>query len=420
MAEKPVESPEPEAIAPIRRRRWGRRLVMLLVLAGGVIVGDVGWRAMYHSGEPDPRPAAAQQPPPQQQPPPVPVLTALTRVGDVPIFLTGIGTVQASNTVTVKVRVDGQLQAVNFTEGQEVHKGDVIAQIDPAPFQAQLAQVQATKARDEAQLANARADLERFIGLRDYATRQSVDTQKALVAQLEAAVRLDQAQIDYATVQLNYTTIHAPIDGRTGVRLVDEGNIVHASDQTGLVVITQLEPISANFTLPEDTLDQVRRAMDNGTLKVFAFARGGGQPRAEGSLLLVDNQIDQTTGTIRLKASFPNKDRALWPGQFVEVRLMTEIRHNGVTVPSSVVQRGPNGAYAYVVRPDRTVEMRPITVAELRNNVALIDKGLGAGDEVVVDGQYKLRPGARVSTQPAKVPGFDGLPAQAANSEARP
>jgi multidrug efflux system membrane fusion protein len=223
-----------------------------------------------------------------------------------------------------------------------------------------------------------------------------VDTQKALVAQLEANIQADQAAIDNATVQLGYTTITAPISGRTGMRLVDQGNIVHATDQTGLVVIAQIEPISLVFSLPEDALPDVARAMSKDSLRVLAFSRDEKTKLAEGTLALIDNQIDQTTGTIRLKATFPNKDHALWPGQFVNAQLYLAVRHDGLTVPASVVQRGPQGTFAYVIKPDSTVEMRPVGVGQLRDGIALIDTGLSVGERVVVDGQYKLRPGARV------------------------
>jgi membrane fusion protein, multidrug efflux system len=332
--------------------------------------------------------------------PAVPVVAGAVQSQDVPIYLTGIGTVQAFNTVTIRTRVDGQIDKVAFAEGEDVNAGDLLAQIDPRPFQAQLEQAQAQKASHEAQLGDAKIDLQRFANLaqRGAATEQSVDTQKALVAQLEANIQADQAAIDNATVQLGYTTITAPISGRTGMRLVDQGNIVHATDQTGLVVIAQIEPISLVFSLPEDALPDVARAMSKDSLRVLAFSRDEKTKLAEGTLALIDNQIDQTTGTIRLKATFPNKNHALWPGQFVNTQLYLAVRHDGLTVPASVVQRGPQGTYAYVIKPDSTVEMRPVGVGQLRDGVALIDTGLSAGERVVVDGQYKLRPGARVDT----------------------
>ena len=366
--------------------------IVMLALAGAA---GLSWHLMHDS-------AAATVPSAHDTP--VPVVADAVRSQDVPIYATGIGTVQAFNTVTIRTRVDGQVDKVAFTEGQDVKVGDLLARIDPRPFQAQLEQAQAQKASHEAQLVDAKIDLKRFSNLArsGAATGQSVDTQKALVAQLEANIQADQAAIDNATVQLGYTTITAPIAGRTGLRLVDQGNIVHATDLTGLVVLTQIEPISLIFTLPEDALPDVAHAMARGPLRVLAFSRDDKTELGDGTLALIDNQIDQTTGTIRLKATFPNKDHALWPGQFVNARLYLSVRHDGITVPAAVVQRGPQGTFAYVIKPDSTVEMRPISVAQLRDGLALIDTGLRAGEQVVVDGQYKLRPGARVDAGGAK------------------
>ena len=370
-----------------------RALVVIVVLAAASAAG-LAWHMLH-----DPTAAAATT----AGDPAVPVVAGDVQSLDVPIYLTGIGTVQAFNTVTIRTRIDGQLDKVAFTEGQDVNAGDLLAQIDPRPLQAQLEQAEAQKTSHEAQLADAKLDLQRFSNLaqRGAATEQSVDTQKALVAELEASIQADLAAIDNAEVQLGYTTITAPISGRTGMRLVDQGNIVHATDQTGLVVLTQIEPISLVFTLPEDALPDVARAMAKSTLKVLAFSRDDKTELGDGTLALIDNEIDQTTGTIRLKATFPNRDHALWPGQFVNARLYLSVRHDGITVPAAVVQRGPQGNYAYVIKPDSTVELRPIAVAQLRDGVALIDTGLSAGERVVVDGQYKLRPGARVDAKPA-------------------
>ncbi|MBI3513503.1 MAG: efflux RND transporter periplasmic adaptor subunit [Proteobacteria bacterium] len=330
--------------------------------------------------------------------PAVPVLAGVAQAQDVQLYQTGLGTVQAFNTVTVKARVDGQLDKIAFVEGQEVKAGDVLAQLDPRPLQAALAQVVAQKARDEAQLANAKIDLQRASSLmsREFGTQQRVDTAQALVAQLQAAIQGDQAMIDNARVQLGYTTIAAPISGRTGVRLVDQGNIVRAGDAGGIVVITQLQPISVIFTLPQDGLGEVHEEMAKGQLKVIAFRRDEKTIVDEGALALVDNQIDQAAGTIRLKATFPNAKNALWPGEFVSARLMLGVRRGVVTVPAPVVQRGPNGTYAYVIKPDDTAEMRPIKVHQIRDGIAVIDEGLAAGERVVIDGQYKLRPGVRI------------------------
>jgi membrane fusion protein, multidrug efflux system len=367
-----------------RRTAW---LFVVPPLAGVVVLG---W---YFGREPTKvvgpqRPAAAT----------IPVAAAFAERRDFPIFLTGLGTVQAYNTVAVKARVDGHLDKVAFVEGQTVTEGDLLAQIDPRPFQAQLAQARATKTRDEAQLANARLDLERSktLVVREFATRQTVDTQRALVAQLEAAVQGAQAAIDNADVQLGYTTIVSPISGRTGMRLVDRGNIVRATDTNPLVVITQVQPISVVFTLPQDALGDVTREMSRGPLNVFAHNRDGATRLGEGVLVLVDNQVDAATGTIRLKATFENVDNALWPGQFVNARLLLRTRREVVTVLAQAVQRGPNGAFAYVIKSDQSVEQRSVKVGYTREGTSLIEEGLLPNEQVVVEGQYKLHAGARV------------------------
>jgi multidrug efflux system membrane fusion protein len=330
--------------------------------------------------------------------PVVAVIEGAVQQKDVPIYLDGLGTVQAYNTVTVHVRVDGQLEKVAFVEGQDVHTGDVLAQIDPAPFQAQLGEAQAKKKQDEAQLANANLDLKRNADLlaQKIATQQQYDTQKALVDQLAAAVKADQAAIDSATVQLDYTTIVSPIDGRTGIRQVDQGNIVHAVDANGLVVITQLRPISMVFTLPEQMIGQIQKQASPRDITVLAVDRDNSTLLGEGKLAVIDNQIDTTTGTIRLKANFPNDDLRLWPGQFVNARLLLSTRRNGLVVPASVIQRGPEGPYAFVIKDDQSVEVRPVKVAQIEKDEALIDEGLQLNERVVVDGQYKLQVGSHV------------------------
>lgn len=328
----------------------------------------------------------------------VPVIEGTVQQKDVPIYLDGLGIVQAFNTVTVHVRVDGELKKVAFVEGQDVHAGDVLAQIDPAPFETALEQAIAKKGQDEAQLANARLDLQRDTDLyqQKIATQQTYDTQKALVDQLAATVKTDQAAIDSARVQLNYTTVVSPLDGRTGIRQVDQGNIVHAADPNGLVVITQLRPISLVFTLPEQMLGEIRKEVAPGDITVLAVDRDNSTVLGEGKLAVIDNQIDTTTGTIRLKATFPNDDLRLWPGQFVNARLLLEVRKGGLVVPASVVQRGPEGPYAFVIKPDQTVEIRPIKVGQIEKGEALIDEGLTPNERVVVDGQYKLQVGSHV------------------------
>jgi membrane fusion protein, multidrug efflux system len=328
--------------------------------------------------------------------PAIPVVT--TRVGsaDFPITHDGIGTVQAFNTVTIRARVDGTLEKVLFQEGQDVKAGDVLAIIDPRPFKAALDQAVATKAKDEAQLANAKRDLKRFVDLRDFASRQSVDTQSTLVAQTQAAVQSDEAAIENATVQLSYTKITSPIGGRTGVRLVDAGNMVHASEGAALLVVTQIEPIFVTFTLPEDALDDLATAKARGDVRVEAYKRDDKTLLSVGSLSVVDNQIDTSTGTIKLKATFANKDRRLWPGAFVNVRVVTQMKHNAVVVPAQAVQRGPTSLFVYVVKPDDTVEMRSVTAGGTIDNKTLIEAGLTPGETIVLDGQYKLQPGSKI------------------------
>jgi multidrug efflux system membrane fusion protein len=305
--------------------------------------------------------------------------------------------VQAYNTVTMRARVDGEIRNIAFREGQDVQAGELLAEIDPRTYQAQLQQAEADKARDLASLTNAELDLERFNSLatREFASRQSVDTQRAQVAQLKAAVQRDAAAIDNASVLLGYTTIRAPIGGRVGIRLIDQGNIVHAGDSGGLVVITQLNPISVIFTLPQRNLPDVIDAMRDGALAVFAYDQENRLRLGEGQLELIDNQIDQTTGSVRLKASFKNDDYKLWPGEFVNAWLRLRIR-TGPVVPDSVVQSGPDGPYAFAIRDDNSVEIRPLKVAASHQGRSLIEAGLKPGDRVVVDGQYRIRPGLHV------------------------
>jgi multidrug efflux system membrane fusion protein len=349
-------------------------------------------------------PAKANLPQAQSQPQAVPVDTATATRQDVPITLTGLGTVQALNTVTVTARVDGQIEKIAFTEGQDVKAGDLLAQIDPRPFQAVLDQATAKKAQDIATLQNAELDLKRFQDLarKDFATGQQLDTQKALVAQTQAQIQGDQAAIDNARTELDYTTIKAPIDGRTGFRLVDQGNNVHATDTTGIVTIAEIHPISVIFTLPEDQLQAVQQALAAGAVQATAIADDGKTVLDRGRLVLADNMIDQTTGTARFKAEFPNTDNTLWPGAFVNVQLLLATQHNALTIPSVAVQRGPDGLFAYVVKPDAKVEARPIKVGVNTGAFAVVDNGLAPGESVVTVGQYRLEPGAAVKPMPTK------------------
>jgi multidrug efflux system membrane fusion protein len=329
----------------------------------------------------------------------VPVGVATAQRRDVPVYLKGLGSVTASNTVSVKSRVDGQLSQVNFKEGQNVRKGDLLAVIDPRPFQVALDQAQANLFRDQAQLKDAQLNYERFKSLLNESgamSQQQVDTQKASADQLEGAVRADQAQIDNAKLNLVYSHITSPIDGRVGLRLVDVGNMVHAADTNPLLVITQLQPIAVIFTLPEENLPTVAKHLHQAPLSVEAYDSDDQNKLATGTLLTIDNQIDQTTGTGRLKAMFNNQDNVLWPNQFVNVRLLLETHKDTTVVPSASIQNGPQGSYVFVVKADKTVEVRPVTVSFTQNNVASIGGGLNPGDVVVVDGQDKLQGGSKV------------------------
>jgi membrane fusion protein, multidrug efflux system len=335
---------------------------------------------------------------------PIAVETARAARGDVPVYLEGLGTVQAFYTVTVTARVDGELQRVGFVEGQTVKKGDLIAQIDPRPFRAALDQVSATHAKDVAQLASAKADLDRYelLAPQNLASKQTLDSQHALVAQLEAQIKGDQANIDNARTQLGYTTITSPIQGKTGIRRVDPGNNVHATDTNGIVVVTQVQPIACIFTLPEEALPTLNRALEAGSVSVTALSRDGKTELDRGTIALVDNQIDQSTGTIRVKATFPNPHDALWPGEFINARVLVRTERNALTVPSNAIQRGPNGMFTYVVKADSSVEARPLQVGEETGALTVITDGLKDGEEVVLSNQYRLQPGAKVrSVSPA-------------------
>jgi len=329
----------------------------------------------------------------------VPVGVATAQQKDVPVYLPGLGSVTAFNTVSVRTRIDGQLSQVNFREGQFVKKGELLAVIDPRPYEVALSQAQANLFRDQAQLRDAKLNYERFKGLLQESgavSQQQVDTQRATADQLEGAVKADQAAIDNAKLNLAYCHITAPIEGRVGIRLVDVGNMVHAADANPLLVITQLQPIAVLFTLPEDQLPEVASHMQKSTLEVDAYSRDDQTRLAQGKLLTIDNQIDQTTGTGKLKAVFDNKDNSLWPNQFVNVKLLLEVRKDRIVIPAAAIQRGPQGTFVFTVKPDKTVQMRPVTVELTQNNAATIANGVAAGDTVVVDGQDKLKEGSLV------------------------
>jgi multidrug efflux system membrane fusion protein len=328
----------------------------------------------------------------------VPVLGVDARSADVPVYLEGVGTAKALNTVLVRPQIDGKLISISFTEGQDVPKGFVLAKIDPTTYQAQYDQVVAKKAQDEAQLANARLDLERYTRLAqtNAVNKQQLDTQRALVAQLEAQVKFDQGSIDNAAAILSYTDIVAPLAGRTGIRMVDEGNIVHASDSSGIVIITQLRPISVFFNLPQQNLPELTRGLAAGMLPIDALGADG-SPIDLGKVLVLDNQVDQTTGTVKLKAEFPNEHLQLWPGQFINVRVRIDMLHHVVVVPTAAVQRGPNGPYVYIVRDDSTATVRPITVTQQDDKQAVIASGLDPGELVVTSGFARLAEGTTVS-----------------------
>ena len=342
------------------------------------------------------RSTAAPQAP--AAPPPVGVVAASVQRHDVPIYLRGVGTVIAYNNVLVRSQITGELVKISFDQGQQVKKGDVLAVIDPSPYQAQLDQAIANRDRDQAHLKNAEIDYNRYTGLAKQKSiaQQLANSQKAIVDQLVAIIKSDEAIIESARVNLGYTNLTSPIDGVTGIRQIDIGNIIHPTDVNGLVDVTQIEPISLIFTLPEAEFVPVQERLSQGPVTVLVDSQNGKQ-LDQGKLDLIDNQIIQTTGTIRLRAEFPNQKHLLWPGQLVNARLVLDTRHDGLTVPASVVQQGPQGPYAYVVNPDRSVAIRPIKVAQISEGQALIDSGLQANEQVVVDGQYKLQPGAHVT-----------------------
>jgi multidrug efflux system membrane fusion protein len=367
-------------------RKWP--VIGVLLLGGGVAVysGTTG-SLPFMAKSAAPRPPAVR----------VPVSAAEVQRMDVPVYLNGIGTVQAFNSVVVKSRVDGQIVKINFSEGKDVHAGDVLVEIDPRPFEASLEQAKANKLKDEAQLTNARLDLARTgqLTAAGHGSKQQLDTAQALVAQLEATVKADEAMNDMAQTQLSYSRIKSPIDGRAGTRLVDAGNIVRATDNGGVVSINQLHPIFVNFSLPADSLPPIRARLKEGEIKVTA-QDANGSDLANGTLFVIDNQINTATGTITFKATFDNDGEFLWPGQFVNVRVELDVRRNVVAVPVTAVQQGPDGTFAFVVGQDRKVLKRVIKVGEVNKTTAIIDDGIQTGDLVVTEGQYRIQAGTTV------------------------
>ena len=385
---KPMEYREGAGQTSRRKFVWrfGAIILLVAVLAGG---GYSYWRS---------RPA---EHPVARQAPAIPVTVAAAEKRSVPIFLDALGTVSASNTVSIHSQISGTLQAVNFTEGQEVHQGDTLATIDPRPLQAALTQATAKKAQDQAQLISAQKDLARFTDLakRDYATQQSLDQQQARVDQLKAMIDADQGAIENAQTQLSYATITAPFDGRVGFRQLDPGNIIHPTDAQPLTVLTQIKPSMAIFTLPQKNLGDVREAMLRGAVTVFAYDQDGRNQLAEGQLLLIDNQIDQATSTIRMKARFPNQDSRLWPGEFVRIKAQIDNKSDVVTIPPVALQRGPEGLYTWVIKPDNTADQRKLDATPIGPDTVIVNKGLDPGERVVVNGQYRLQAGARVDAK---------------------
>lgn len=330
------------------------------------------------------------------------VVAATVLVEDVPLIVEGLGNAIPLQTVTLKAQIDGRLEKVFFREGQDVKKGDLLAQIDARPISIQLKQGEATLARDQALLHNNKLNLDRFVALREQnlASQQQVDDQRALVSQNEASIQLDRAQMDASRLQLEYSRVVSPIDGVTGVRQVDPGNLVHASDQTGIVVITQLDPIALVFSLPQDDLPRLSKQLAEGPVEVEAFSRDGNASLGKGQLTVVDNQINTATASLKLKATIPNSARQLWPNQFVKARVKLSVRKGAKVIPAAVVQRGTRGSFVYVIGDDQRVSPRDVVVESIQGDRALIASGLEAGEQVVVEGQHLLRPGARVSTRP--------------------
>src|SRR5882724_5687292 len=372
-----------------------RTIRWVLLVSAVAIAGYFGWQR-YNGFEAATKAENAQKSAARR--PAIPVTMAPVEKADFPVYLTGLGTVQGFNTVLVRTRIDGQIDKIAFQEGQQVNKGDLLAEIDPRPFQATVDQAKAKKAQDEANLANANLDLQRFTKLGEFATRQQTDTQRSTVAQLTAQIAADTAAIENAQTQLDYATIKAPISGVVGLRQVDVGNIVNAATQTGIVSIAQIEPIAVIFTAPEDQLPDIKAALAASPPKTIALSTDGKRVLSTGTLSLINNQVDTTSGTIRLKAVFDNKDHALWPGQSVSTRLLVTTLKDATVIPDDAVQHGTDGLYAFTVNQENKAELRKIKVTRSIDGRSLVDEGLSPGEQVITAGQYKVQPGTLVST----------------------
>jgi membrane fusion protein, multidrug efflux system len=375
--------------------KTSRTIGWVLFIAAVAGAGYFGWQR-FHAAEAAAKSADAQKA--GARPPAVRVTVAAVDKADFPVYLTGLGTVQGFNTVQVRTRIDGQIDKIAFQEGQMVNQGDLLAEIDPRPFQAALDQAKAKKAQDEANLANANLDLQRFTKLGEFATRQQTDTQRSTVAQLTAQIAADDAAIANAQTQLDYTQVKSPISGIAGLRQVDVGNIVNAATQTGIVTIAQIEPIAVIFTAPEDQLPYIIEGQAAQPLKVIAITTDGKKPLADGTLAVINNQVDTTSGTIRLKAVFDNKNHALWPGQSVSTRLLVRTIKDATVAPDDAIQHSTNGLYAYTVGQDNKAELRKVKVSQSIDGRSVVDQGLKPGEQVITGGQYKVQPGSLVTT----------------------
>jgi multidrug efflux system membrane fusion protein len=364
---------------------------LMIIAATLIAAGGIALTVTHLRGAAEPAQAAVA-------PPAVPVVAGTVHQGDVPIYLRGVGTVIAYNNVIVRSQITGQITKIAFTQGQTVHQGDLLAEIDPRPYQAQLDQAMANRDRDQAQVLNAQANSTRYTSLQQkgYASTQLVETQNAQLAQLQAMVKSDEGVIEQAQTNLSYTKLTAPIDSVTGIRQVDIGNIIHPTDPNGLVDLTQVQPISLIFSLPQTDFVEIQQQMAKGPLTVLAYSQDDKTRLDQGKLDLIDNQIVQTTGTIRLRASFPNAKRLLWPGELIDARLLLDTRHDGLTIPASAVQQGPNGSFVWVIGSDETVQTRPVTISQISEGQALVDSGLQANEKIVAQGQYRLVAGVRV------------------------